>query len=287
MSPSSSPGRRPSPAEEPGELEDNYLEYLREARRGVDRCVRACRTWSAPYDGERPPPEPSPLGSRTKKRSLLPEEDRDTAGEGEEENPGSRGLAVGVGDTPGHLPPPQLNGVPGPWPEGAKKVRLVPRLVSQERVRELLEGTSEGMAGLESFGQELRELEVALSNGGASSEPPLEPPLPPEEEEAYESFTCPPEPPGPFLSSPLRTLHQLPSQPFTGPFMAVLFAKLENMLQNSVYVNFLLTGLVAQLACHPQPLLRSFLLNTNMVFQPSVKSLLQVCDACMHGCWAL
>uniref|UniRef100_A0A8I5ZMH3 FHF complex subunit HOOK-interacting protein 1B n=1 Tax=Rattus norvegicus TaxID=10116 RepID=A0A8I5ZMH3_RAT len=215
-SPTSSPGRRPSPAEEPGELEDNYLEYLREARRGVDRCVRACRTWSAPYDGERPPPEPNPLGSRTKKRSLLPEEDRDNVREGEEENLGSRGLAVGVGDTPGYLPPPQLNGVPGPWPEGAKKVRLVPRLVSQEGVRELLEGTSEGMAGLESFGQELQELEVALSNGGAGSEPPLEPPLPPEEEEAYESFTCPPEPPGPFLSSPLRTLHQLPSQPFTG-----------------------------------------------------------------------
>ena len=74
----------------------------------------------------------------------------------------------------------------------------------------------------------------------------------------------------------------VPTSP--GPFMAVLFAKLENMLQNSVYVNFLLTGLVAQLACHPQPLLRSFLLNTNMVFQPSVKSLLQVCDACVHGC---
>ncbi|OPJ74322.1 hypothetical protein AV530_019909 [Patagioenas fasciata monilis] len=48
------------------------------------------------------------------------------------------------------------------------------------------------------------------------------------------------------------------------------------MLHNSLYVNFLLTGLVAQLACYPQPLLRSFLLNTNMVFQPSVKSLLQV-----------
>ncbi|CAO2582613.1 FHF complex subunit HOOK interacting protein 1B [Lemmus lemmus] len=215
-SPNSSPGRRPSPAEEPGELEDNYLEYLREARRGVDRCVRACRTWSAPYDGERPPPEPNPLGSRTKKRCLLPEEERDNVREGEEENLGSRGLAVGVGDTPGHLLPPQLNGVPGPWPEGAKKVRLVPRLVPQEGVKELLEGTSEGIAGLESFGQELRELEVALSNGGAGSEPPLEPPLPPEEEEAYESFTCPPEPPGPFLSSPLRTLHQLPSQPFTG-----------------------------------------------------------------------
>lgn len=258
--------------EEPGELEDNYLEYLREARRGVDRCVRACRTWSAPYDGERPPPEPSPVGSRTKKRSLLPEEDRDNVGEGEEEELGSGGLSGGTGEGPGHLPPPQLNGLPGPWPEGAKKVRRVP----QEGAGELPESTSEGMAGLEGFGQELRELEVALSNGGAGSEPPLEPPLPLEEEEAYESFTCPPEPPGPFLSSPLRTLNQLPSQPFTGPFMAVLFAKLENMLQNSVYVNFLLTGLVAQLACHPQPLLRSFLLNTNMVFQPSVKSLLQV-----------
>ncbi|XP_062950541.1 FHF complex subunit HOOK-interacting protein 1B isoform X2 [Cynocephalus volans] len=271
-SPASSPGRRLSPAEEPGELEDNYLEYLREAHRGVDCCVRACRTWSAPYDGERPPPEPSPVGTRTKKRSLLPEEDRDNVGEGEEEELGSRGLAGGAGEGLGHLSPPQLNGVPGPWPEGAKKVRLLP----QEGAGKLLEGTSEGMAGLEGFGQELRELEVALSNGGAGSEPSIEPPLPLEEEEAYESFTCPPEPPGPFLSSPLRTLNQLPSQPFTGPFMAVLFAKLENMLQNSVYVNFLLTGLVAQLACHPQPLLRSFLLNTNMVFQPSVKSLLQV-----------
>ena len=61
-----------------------------------------------------------------------------------------------------------------------------------------------------------------------------------------------------------------------GPFMVVLFAKLENMLQNSLYVNILLTGIIAQLACYPQPLLRSFLLNTNMVFQPSVKSLIQV-----------
>lgn len=238
-SPTSSPSRRPSPAEEPGELEDNYLEYLREARRGVDRCVRACRTWSAPYDGERPPPESNPLASRTKKRSLLPEEIKDNVGEGEEENLGSRGLAVGVGDTHGHLPLPQLNGVPGPWPEGAKKVRLVPRLVPQEGVRELLEGTSEGMAGLESFGQELRELEVALSNGGAGSEPPLEPPLPPEEEEAYESFTCPPEPPGPFLSSPLRTLHQLPSQPFTGKLfnLSLLFCVLLHVLNMFVQIS--------------------------------------------------
>lgn len=253
-SPASSPGRRPSPAEEPGELEDNYLEYLREARRGVDRCVRACRTWSAPYDGERPPPEPSPVGSRTKKRSLLPEEDRDNVGEGEEEELGSGGLAGGAGEGPSHLPPPQLNGMPGPWPDGAKKVRRVP----QEEAAELLEGTSEGMAGLEGFGQELRELEVALSNGGAGSEPPLEPPLPLEEEEAYESFTCPPEPPGPFLSSPLRTLSQLPSQPFTGKLLTlglllcVLFACFQHVcagLGDFLAMSFLCTCLAPHPFC--------------------------------------
>ncbi|KAJ8352491.1 hypothetical protein SKAU_G00239670 [Synaphobranchus kaupii] len=75
----------------------------------------------------------------------------------------------------------------------------------------------------------------------------------------------------------LRELEDRPvSQPYTGPFVAVLFTKLECMLQNSLYVNILLTGILAQLACYPQPLLRSFLLNTNMVFQPSVKSLIQV-----------
>lgn len=64
----------------------------------------------------------------------------------------------------------------------------------------------------------------------------------------------------------------------------MVLSKLENMLENSLHVNLLLIGIITQLASYPQPLLRSFLLNTNMVFQPSVKSLLQVCDACMHGC---
>ncbi|XP_051843555.1 FHF complex subunit HOOK interacting protein 1B isoform X1 [Antechinus flavipes] len=283
-SPASSPAHRPGSVEEPGELEDNYLEYLREARRCVDHCVHACRSWSAPYDGEQPPADPSPvdpgpgpIGPRTKKRSLQPEEE-DGEDEGEEEELGSGGhvgarmLSLGEGESSGLLTSFQVNGALGPWPEGAKKVRRGPG----EEVGEQKEGTG-GLVGLEGFGKELRELEVALSNGGAGPDSRHESPLPPEEEEAaYESFSCPPEPLGPLLSSPLRIPSQVPSQPFTGPFMAVLFAKLENMLQNSLYVNFLLTGLVAQLACYPQPLLRSFLLNTNMVFQPSVKSLLQV-----------
>lgn len=51
---------------------------------------------------------------------------------------------------------------------------------------------------------------------------------------------------------------------------------MENMLSNSLQANLLLTGILAQLAAFPQPLLRSFLLNTNLVFQPSVRSLFQV-----------
>ncbi|XP_007956431.1 FHF complex subunit HOOK interacting protein 1A-like, partial [Orycteropus afer afer] len=72
--------------------------------------------------------------------------------------------------------------------------------------------------------------------------------------------------------------HQVRTQstPFTGPFISVVLSKLENMLENSLHVNLLLIGIITQLASYPQPLLRSFLLNTNMVFQPSVRSLYQV-----------
>lgn len=66
------------------------------------------------------------------------------------------------------------------------------------------------------------------------------------------------------------------SVPFTGPFISVLLSRLENMMSNSLHVNLLLTGILAQLAAYPQPLLRSFLLNTNLVFQPTVRSLYQV-----------
>lgn len=58
--------------------------------------------------------------------------------------------------------------------------------------------------------------------------------------------------------------------------MSVLLSRMENMLSNPLHVNLLLTGILAQLATYPQPLLRSFLLNTNLVFQPTVRSLYQV-----------
>ncbi|XP_065535088.1 FHF complex subunit HOOK-interacting protein 1B [Lathamus discolor] len=146
---------------------------------------------------------------------------------------------------------------------------------------------------IEAFTEELQRLEARMKNGSDGDDgdegdtEPRDPPKVPheeeedeEEEETFTSFTSPPpRPPDPLaqaVASPPRAVGPPPNQPFTGPFVSALLAKLENMPHNSLYVNVLLTGLVAQLACYPQPLLRSFLLNTNMVFQPSVKSLLQV-----------
>ena len=48
------------------------------------------------------------------------------------------------------------------------------------------------------------------------------------------------------------------------------------MMNNSLAVNLLLTGLVSRIASYPQPLLRSFLLSNSLVFQTNIKSLVQV-----------
>lgn len=64
--------------------------------------------------------------------------------------------------------------------------------------------------------------------------------------------------------------------PNIGPFLSILLTRLEMMMQNDVYTNLHLTGLISRLACYPQSLLRSFLLNPSLVFQPTVRSLFQV-----------
>ena len=61
-----------------------------------------------------------------------------------------------------------------------------------------------------------------------------------------------------------------------GPFLNALFDKLEKMMESSVYINLRLTSLVTRLACYPQPLVRSFLLNSNLVIQPGLRSLSRV-----------
>ena len=69
---------------------------------------------------------------------------------------------------------------------------------------------------------------------------------------------------------------QIDSRFCLGPFMTFLYEELEIMIDNSYYVNLQLTSLVSRLACYPQPLLRSLLLNSNLVTQPGIKSLFQV-----------
>ncbi|XP_010575090.1 PREDICTED: FTS and Hook-interacting protein [Haliaeetus leucocephalus] len=358
--PSGSPCHRTGRWEEVSELDRNYLEYLRDARRSIDRCTWACRVWSAPYDGEEPstggaapppdsgpplgpaclgtPPPPGPPTPRTKKRGLPEEGAREGQGgpPGSSGEPGTGGPEArdsgtlvngahgpvepgrpegdvvvkkvrrspqGEGDGAGpppereHRPVPAQNGAAAPpsphlQPPGWEPLPSVDSLIEELLARVPAEPNGAGVT-IEAFTEELREIEAEMKNGGSGALPaPQEPPETPlsrEEEEAFASFAAlpegdaagraPPRPPDPLaqlVASPPRAVGPPPSQPFTGPFVSVLFGKLENMLHNSLYVNFLLTGLVAQLACYPQPLLRSFLLNTNMVFQPSVKSLLQV-----------
>jgi hypothetical protein len=48
------------------------------------------------------------------------------------------------------------------------------------------------------------------------------------------------------------------------------------MLQNSLHVNLLLTGIISRLAHYSQPLLRSLLLNHSLVLETNVKSLFQL-----------
>ncbi|XP_029568233.1 FTS and Hook-interacting protein homolog [Salmo trutta] len=197
---------------------------------------------------------------------------------------------------------PQVPGSVPPEAMLSTQSEAVERLIS-----ELLDGVGPGEGGqqgpgdsngqgisIEAFTQELRELEERVRERSrgvgllrqleeTTRDPDSEEALPPSPLDADLIGTgagAGVEPKGVGSAvgqfSPARPLGQPSSQPYTGPFMMVLFAKLENMLQNSLYVNILLTGILCQLACYPQPLLRSFLLNTNMVFQPSVKSLIQV-----------
>uniref|UniRef100_A0A8C8VDS7 Family with sequence similarity 160 member A1 n=1 Tax=Pelusios castaneus TaxID=367368 RepID=A0A8C8VDS7_9SAUR len=110
-----------------------------------------------------------------------------------------------------------------------------------------------------------------------------DPVSPVEEEEDVENFSVDTpsaesilSPFGPKEDTYSNHLVRSQNAPFTGPFISVVLSKLENMLENSLHVNLLLIGIITQLASYPQPLLRSFLLNTNIVLQPSVRSLYQV-----------
>ena len=65
------------------------------------------------------------------------------------------------------------------------------------------------------------------------------------------------------------TVHSL----ISGPFLDLLFEKIELMPTNNLATNLLVTGVISQLASYPQPLLRSVLLHPDLILQPSIRGL--------------
>lgn len=129
--------------------------------------------------------------------------------------------------------------------------------------------------------EELIRTLSAQSQSPAKPAPVFRSPITPVEEEevdfaAFSAETPETEKPISPLGLKAPAVTRLHEIPFTGPFISVLLSRLENMLENSLHTNLLLTEILALMASYPQPLLRSFLLNTNMIFQPSVRSLYQV-----------
>ncbi|XP_062333797.1 FHF complex subunit HOOK-interacting protein 1A [Osmerus eperlanus] len=373
-------------------LDVSYLHYLYDARLGISSCMQACRVWSAPYDGEEPPPEeyqPSTLeevGVRGRQPQHVPKRlphqqarPPRPSPSPSTEPPSSNQLELEWDDSYDACPvvspdPAEFRPAQPPTAEPPKHIQEMRRtaimlvkgsyieesdfqndvmvydLVAKKDMEDVVDGgqptveTENTEAGLDGNPEEhgasqsnLQQKEATLKNGISLSirlstgddrigpdakvkgqseqsaghtevcddlvsqyeelirtldgEVVKESPVKTdtefqnavtameEEEVDFSAFSADtPEPEK--ISSPFGTKQRSGSRthsvPFTGPFVSVLLSRLENMLDNSLHVNLLLTGILAQLACYPQPLLRSFLLNTNMVFQPSVRSLYQV-----------
>uniref|UniRef100_A0A9J7Z3Z1 FHF complex subunit HOOK interacting protein 1A n=1 Tax=Cyprinus carpio carpio TaxID=630221 RepID=A0A9J7Z3Z1_CYPCA len=353
-------------------LDVSYLHYLYDAQNSISHCMRACRVWSAPYDGENPPPEEYQRNTLEEAgRTRPPVTSRKTPNQMHHSGPPLKDLTA----TPGLLElewddsydacPTQLHPeedqetrpIPDEPPKHIQELRrtaimivkgsyieesefqndvMVYNLVAQKDAHDSGNSYHTSSKSLEAAKQEMLDESVtdqkttnsesSISNGlsspldemdskkrgsqsnhkslegedlvaqyeelirtlGAQHSPAktdseLKSPtdLMDEEEDEIDFNSFSPETPeAEKLPSPFGTKPRSGSRghavPFTGPFLSVLLSRLENMPSNSLHVNLLLTGILAQLAAYPQPLLRSFLLNTNMVFQPSVRSLYQV-----------
>jgi hypothetical protein len=67
------------------------------------------------------------------------------------------------------------------------------------------------------------------------------------------------------------------NNPSIGPFLSSLLIKLDEMIDNSFYVNLQLTGIISFLASYRHPLLASLLLNPNLTLRHPLRSLFPVC----------
>ncbi|XP_041958488.1 protein FAM160A1 isoform X1 [Alosa sapidissima] len=366
-------------------MDASYLHYLYDARSGISSCIRACQVWSAPYDGEKPPPEeyqPSTLEEVGRPRAptlsrrppAVPQSHRPLKPrpDPQRDSPAAPNLQELEWDDSydaGSAQPPAEPEVTKPMPvEPPKHIQelrknaimlikgsyieesdfqndvMVYNLVAQKDASDPVElpkavstapvdkqtnsGNPLTNANNHQLRQNCQESDGTVSNGlslsplhsveedqgiyslqarssldgeellaqyeeliqtlGVEAGSPIRAERdfqhaisPTEEEEEEVDFTFSAETPeaekipSPFVTKP-RSGSRTHGVPFTGPFVSVLLSRLENMLDNSLHVNLLLTGILGQLATYPQPILRSFLLNTSMVLQPSVRSLYQV-----------
>ncbi|KAA0722340.1 Protein FAM160A1 [Triplophysa tibetana] len=349
-------------------LDVSYLQYLSDAENSIGNCMQACRVWSAPYDGEKPPPEEyqsSTLEETGRTRPQITSKTTQPQNQVHQSGPPVRDLNAAPGllelewddsydacptqqhpeegqdagpiqdEPPQHIQEMRRTAimlVKGSYMEEAEFQNdvMVYDLVAQKDVQDSSNSCHASSKPADSEQLDSGEpksnqnpTESSISNGpsmedckkeegepaqsersaipegedlmaqyedlirslAAQSSSPTNSELKNptelmEDEVEFNSFL--PETPelermpsSPFGTKP-RSGSRGNAVPFTGPFVSVLLSRLENMLNNTLHVNLLLTGILAQLAAYPQPLLRSFLLNTNMVFQPSVRSLYQV-----------
>ncbi|XP_061737218.1 FHF complex subunit HOOK-interacting protein 1A [Nerophis ophidion] len=339
-------------------LDVSYLHYLNDAQMCIGSCMRACHVWSAPYDGEDPPPEKYQPGileepgvrslqRRVSQPRVAPRlRSNSTAlksGQLELEWDDSYDACpVQTVEGPVEAKPPLSHSaeppkhieemrrsaillVQGSYIEEsefqddvqvydlvAKKDTIAAELgsrqpnvmesgerppgaheappkkgLSRQASRNTSSQTDQKSSATEDllaqYEELLRTLDAEAGAKAAKSDTERKKSVTPGDEDvedmdfaSFSAETPEPEKPHPPFSSAFRSPSRSQSAPFTGPFVSVLLSRLENMLSNSLHVNLLLTGILAQLAAYPQPLLRSFLLNTNLVFQPTVRSLYQV-----------
>ncbi|KAK7870166.1 hypothetical protein R5R35_012724 [Gryllus longicercus] len=247
-------------------LYGNYHAYLCDARHRVATAAAACRRWAYRYDGEDPPHDtvPSPsLGGGSAFASVV----------------------VNGPSTPAPAPAPPLPNGTAPAPTASGAVSLS----ESSGYESLVAGARRGSGDSAS---------AADAAPAPAAEAPKDAPKVSSEEAAKELAPTPlaptsglvtfvpiaPVPPTTTIAATepsKRTtrestyLNMFNANPDIGPFLDALLRRLELFHSNGLAVNLQLTGLISRLACFPQPLLHSFLLNQSLVFQPSIRSLFQ------------
>jgi hypothetical protein len=82
--------------------------------------------------------------------------------------------------------------------------------------------------------------------------------------------------PHPHYDSDIMSLELDEVSRMISPFLSTLLSKLRSMLENDVYTNLRVTGMIARLASYPTPILRSFLLSPVLIMDNKVSSLFHI-----------